>query len=52
MMPTARYADAAEAVRQGRSALDHYLHHTARQIRQPMDVDSAFYTERYPEVAM
>ncbi len=49
---TARYADAAEAVRKGSSALDHYLHHNARQTRQPLDFDPGFYIERYPEVAM
>jgi hypothetical protein len=47
-----RYPDAAVAVRQGRSALDHYMHHAARQRRQPLDFDPVFYLERYPEAAM
>jgi hypothetical protein len=49
---TARYPDAAEAMRKGRSALDHYMHHPARQIRRPLDFDADFYIERYPNVAM
>jgi len=47
-----RYADAARAVRAGRSALDHYLHHPGRERRVPLNFDPAFYIDCYPDAAM